>query len=376
MNDTEEPDRSRFARHRGDGGQARGLCDPRACPEGIAARPLAAARDPRGRRPSAGAARPHRGLAGGARAAGPMRPSRAARSRQGARRRRADGTISKVAGVSPGCSPSTSIGSAESGVMVTRRARRIGRLRVPDVRAAVELVQVEGEVELRDVAPHQHVQQAVGRVGVGQDLHAAREVAAVGDDRVVADLVELLVVDLDAEAGVAVADEGGDRRPAERHRCPQRLAAAVDAVGGDAGQAGAGDVDEVAALGRTVAAGVLDPAEVDRAGGCGGGDRECPVGVLGDAEGAHDVAARAALDDRQLGASRASGQPVCHLGHGAVAAHRDHQRHALLGRLARELGRVPAPLGQAHVHLQPVRLSPAWRSPATGGRCARRSTPG
>src|SRR5690349_7614078 len=96
-------------------------------------------------------------------------------------------------------------------------------LGVVHVRAPVELVQRHRQVELADVAPHEHVEHAVVRLRHRQDLHAAGEVAAVAHDHVVRDLVELALVDLHAEPAVAMAEEPRDRPPREGDGRPERL---------------------------------------------------------------------------------------------------------------------------------------------------------
>ena len=53
-----------------------------------------------------------------------------------------------------------------------------------------------------------------------------------------------------------------------------------------------------------------------------------------------------------------SGHAVCDLRDGAVAAHRDHQLRPFGDGRRRQLGCVPAPLGQAHVDVEAVRRGP------------------
>ncbi len=86
-------------------------------------------------------------------------------SGQGTSRSSALGTISYTTGVVPGCSPSSSAGSVRTGVISTRRARSSSTFAVTAERAAVEPVQVEDEVDLRDVADQDHVEHPVVRGG-------------------------------------------------------------------------------------------------------------------------------------------------------------------------------------------------------------------
>jgi hypothetical protein len=77
----------------------------------------------------------------------------------------------------------------------------------------------------------------------------------------------------------------------------------------------------------------------------------------GSAERADEVASGAALHHREVGRGR-SGHAVCDLRDGAVAAHRHHQLHPLGDGRRRQLCRVSAPLGQAHLDVEAVRLGP------------------
>ena len=89
--------------------------------------------------------------------------------RRGTRRRSACGAISNVAGVVPGSSPSSSSGSGRVGLDVHAPRAQHRHLAVPEVRAAVEAREVEREVELADVAPDEHVEQAVVGLGLRAD---------------------------------------------------------------------------------------------------------------------------------------------------------------------------------------------------------------
>ena len=90
----------------------------------------------------------------------------------------------------------------------------------------------------------------------------------------------------DAHAAVGVGDQRAQARPGEGHGGAQALGRLVGLLGGKAGHAGAGDVDEQP-LGRlAVGAGEARHAQVDRARGAAGRHVQRAVGVLGDAEGA------------------------------------------------------------------------------------------
>ena len=82
----------------------------------------------------------------------------------GTRSRSAPGTTSKLAGVVPTCSPSTSIGSRSAASTSTRVERSDLDLRVVHVVALVDLRRRRQEVELADVADQDDVEQAVVRL--------------------------------------------------------------------------------------------------------------------------------------------------------------------------------------------------------------------
>ena len=83
------------------------------------------------------------------------------------------------------------------------------RLRMREVRSAVDLRERQREVAARDVPDHEDVEEAVVRLGVRGHGHAASQVAAVGDDRVVQEARAPLVVDLDLHLGGVPAGEDG-----------------------------------------------------------------------------------------------------------------------------------------------------------------------
>ena len=98
-----------------------------------------------------------------ARTAGPRLGASPARPKNA---RSACGTTSKRAGVVPGCSPSSSIGSGSGASTLTRAAQQLG-LRVGKMRAAEDLRHRHHEIPFRDVADQQDVEDAVVRLGIG-----------------------------------------------------------------------------------------------------------------------------------------------------------------------------------------------------------------
>ena len=213
---------------------------------------------------------------------------------------------------------------------------------MPEVRAAVEAREVEREVELADVAPHEHVEEAVVGLGLRADPDATAERAPVGADHVVGDELERrLVVDLHAERDVAPGGERGHGREQERRRAAQPLRRALGALCHGAGQPAGADVDVPARAlaGRRAERGA---AEVDGAGAAAAQQLERALRLLRDAVGADRVAPGAEGQDRELGPGRAARrEPVDDLVDRPVAAQRDDELASVRGRGASQLGGVP-----------------------------------
>ena len=223
-----------------------------------------------------------------------------------------------------------------------------------EVGAAIEARQVEREVELADVTPHQHVEQPVVRLGLRADLDAAAESAAVGADHVVGDQLERrLVVDLDAERHVAPGRERGDGRKQERGRSAESLRRALERARPPPGEAAGADVDVPARARAGRARRERRTPEVDRARAPAAQQLQCPLRLLGDAVGANRVAPGAEGQDRQLGAGGAARrEAVDDLVDGAVAAERADELAPLLGGRACELRGMSRRLGEHGLQLE------------------------
>ena len=220
------------------------------------------------------------------------------------------------------------------------------------VRPAVGLRQRQQQVALGQVADQEDVEAAVVGLGVGQHLHPAAEVAAVGDDHVVHATAVLVAVDPHRDLVVAPAREDGERRPRVRDLAAERLGRLVGALGDRAAHAGAGDVREQRLAFGAVPAEVARAPKVDLSRPAAQRDLDRGLELARDAVGADEVPAGAARDHGQLDVE--AGDPVDDLVHGAVAADRHEQRRRRRG-LARELGQVARPLGEQRVALQPER---------------------
>ena len=165
----------------------------------------------------------------------------------------------------PGCSPSSWTGKGSGDSTSTTAPRRTRRLRVRQVRAAVGLRQRQQQVALRQVADQEDVEPAVVGLGLGQHLHPAAEVAAVGDDHVVHAAAVLLAVDANRDLAVPPAREDGEGGPGVRDLAAERLRGLVGALGDRAAHAGARDVREQRLALGAVPAEVVRPPEVDHA---------------------------------------------------------------------------------------------------------------
>ena len=242
------------------------------------------------------------------------------------------------------------------------------------MRPAIDLRKVDHQVALRDVADQQHVECAVVRLRVGRDLHAAAEVAAVGDDHVVHRAAPLLVADLDRDLRVPPAREDGHRAPGVRDLAAERLAGLVHTLGDRAAHARASRVREPLRLLAALPGAVARAPEVDRPRGRSAGDVERSLELVRDPERADEVAAGAAVHDRELHPVDPC-DPVHDLVHRAVPADGDQQAGALRRGLARELCELLGPLrdervaGQAALAGEPGDLRPALAGrPVVRGR--------
>ncbi len=264
------------------------------------------------------------------------------------------GSISIRAGVVPGCSPSSSIGSGSSASTVTTRPRRSSRRGCGEVLAAVGLRQHEREVAFRYVADQEDVEEAVVGLGVGAHHHPASEVPPVADHRVDHSPAADLVVHRDAELARLPAEEHGEGRPVVGDLPAEGLRGLVCASGDGAGDPGARHVREPR---RRLVPGprpVGHDADVDRTRGAPERDVDRGVEVARNAVGAREVPARPARDDPELDALRA-GDAVDDFVHRAVPADHDQPGGTVGHGLGGERRQPAGCVRDQRIALQPAR---------------------
>ena len=269
-------------------------------------------------------------------------PPGAAETRQlvaGTRSRKARGRTSKRAGVVPGCSPSSSIGSGSADSTVTTLPRRSSRRGCGRWLPLYVLGSTQQEVALRHVSDEEDVEDAVVGFRIGAHHHPAAEIAPVAHHRVDHLAVARFAVDGDAHLTGLPAEEHRQRRPVVRDLAAERLRGLVRALRDRARYARACDVGEHRACLLTAPRPEGHRAQVDLAHGPGERDVDRGVDVARDFEGPHEVPARSAWDHRELHAVGV-GNAVDDLVHRAVAADDDEPRRATGNRLRSERGEL------------------------------------
>ncbi len=180
-----------------------------------------------------------------------------------------------------------------------RAARHLHRAR-GEVGAGVDLVRQRQALEPRKIAHRDDVEQAVGRIGVGRDLHPAAEVPAVADREVEhRALLEDGPVDAHAHRLVAVAEPRARGAEEVRRLAAEPLRRLVDHPVGDASDAEARDVDERARDRRAVVVDELQPPEIVGDGGPPARARDRRREAV-DAERLAEISARPGGHDEQV----------------------------------------------------------------------------
>src|SRR5438876_1406855 len=245
-----------------------------------------------------------------------------------------------------------------------------GNWAVGEIRASIDRRQPAQEPGTTEVADDDEVQGTVGGIRVGSDPHPATAVRAVRDHRRGEQAGHRDAVDLERRRGRAMRPEALDDRAQVRQgaaAAPRGGTASDDGI-----EAGARDADEVAPrpvgpFGRTeVEVRVDAPHDAAR------GDPR----VEGEAEVAAGVATAPGEDRAGSRQRRPAGirHAVDHLVERAVAADGDHERPAVGGRAARELGRLSTPRGfggleaQAETGQLVAESAPPPAGPAAAGR--------
>jgi hemolysin III len=214
--------------------------------------------------------------------------------------------------------------------------------------AGVEAVEVRGGLHCGKVVDDVDLEEAVVEPGLGRDVDAAAVVFGVGDDDGKGALLEGLAVDFNSEVRRPVGQEGPRHAPEERNEPAELFRGIVDALGHGATPAEVGHVDEMGHAGRAVGPGQGDAAHVGAEGRVALQVRNCRRPPR-QAQRSAEVGARADGQHRHRGVAvdglGTVEEPVDHFVVRAVAAHADNAVEAVLQRLAREVGRVPRPLG-------------------------------
>ncbi len=240
-----------------------------------------------------------------------------------------------------------------------------------EVLPAVALREREQEVALRDVADHEHVEEAVVGLGLGQHHHPAAEVAPVRDERVDDLPVACVPVHRDPHLARLPAREDGERRPVVRDLPSERLRGLVRALRDRAADPRARDVREVRARLLSGPRPERDEPDVDLADGARERDVHGRIEIARDPVGAHEVPARPPRDHGDLDVG--PGRPVHDLVDRPVAADHDEPLRAAVDRLSGERRELARLLGDERVAGEAERGGAMGDlGPALAGRAAGR----
>src|SRR5437660_702647 len=223
------------------------------------------------------------------------------------------------------------------------------------VRSAVELRCRRDEVELRDVADEQHVEEAIVRRGIRRELHPAAVEASVRDDDVVHAPAPLGAVEPNADAGVAPGQELARQGVEERRLAAERLRHRVGALRNRAAHPETRDIREV-----PFSVVECHAAEVELARSSCARNMDSLVEARRKSVRPREILAGPLREHRELDA--ATGGSVHHLIYRAVTADDDEEIGV---RLAREVGELARPgrhsrlSGEPEVPRAPLELGPA-----------------
>ena len=205
-------------------------------------------------------------------------------------------------------------------------------LRMPDVRASIQVDQLAQCRQARDVADDAEVEPSVADRRAGRDVHPAPVVRPVGDRHEEHVALEPPTVDADREPAVlesAQLGQGGQQVPGAPRPSASRHRHGCRDLRVEANASGGGKPAPAAATVRRM-------KQVDGRSGIAQGRREARAGISRQTEAPRQVVPRPERDDAQRAPGRCGHEAVDDLLHRAVAPDRHHAAMSAGGGLRRQ----------------------------------------